>query len=67
MNARMDRIKDMFTIVLGGRLSVEGRDRTFARLPLWLAALAALSSPQLLIVTALLIIAFGMKVSVDKA
>lgn len=63
----MDKIKDIIAVVLGGRLIVDGKDRTFAKAPLWLAVLAALSSPQLLIVTVLLIIAFGMQVKIDRA
>lgn len=63
----MDTVKDLIAVLLGGRLIVRGRDRTFAKLPMWLAVIAALSSPQLLIVTALLCVAFGMQVSIDKA
>lgn len=63
----MDKIKDIIAVVLGGRLIVDGKDRTFAKLPLWLAVLAALVSPQLLLVTALLIIAFGMRLKIDRA
>lgn len=63
----MDKIKDIIAVVLGGRLIVDGKDRTFAKLPLWLAVLAALVSPQLLLVTALLIIAFGMRFKIDRA
>ena len=63
----MDRIKEILAVILGGRLLIDGRDRTFAKAPLWLATLAALTSPQLLIVTALLIVAFGMQVRIDKA
>lgn len=63
----MDTIKDIIAVVLGGRLVVDGKDRTFAKAPVWLAVLAALLSPQLAIVTALLIVAFGMKVQIAKA
>lgn len=63
----MDQIKDIIAVILGGRLIVDGRDRTFAKAPLWLAVLAALTSPQLLLVTALLIVAFGMQVRIDRA
>lgn len=62
----MDKIKDIIAIVLGGRLIVDGKGRTFAKLPLWLAVLGALLSLQLLIVTALLIVAFGMQVRIDR-
>ncbi len=63
----MNTIKDIAAVVLGGRLVVEGKDRTFAKAPLFLAVLAALLSPQLAVVTALLVVAFGMKVHIDKA
>jgi len=63
----MDTIKDMIAVVLGGCLVVRGKDRTFAKAPLWLTVLAGLSCPQLVLVTALLIVAFGMRVNIDKA
>ncbi len=63
----MDKVKDILTVVLGGRLIVDGKDRTFVKAPLWLAVLAALCSPQLLLVTALLIVALGMQVKIDRA
>ena len=63
----MNTIKDIAALVFGGRLIVDGRDRTFAKAPVWLAVITALLSPQLAIVTALLIVAFGMKVRIAKA
>ncbi|MBR4038526.1 MAG: hypothetical protein IKJ11_00335 [Clostridia bacterium] len=63
----MDRVKEYLALFFGGRLFVEGSGRTFARLPVWLAALAAVSSLRLAAVTVLLIVAFGMKVRVAKA
>lgn len=63
----MDRIKEILGIVVGSRLSVTGTGRTFVRVPMWLAVVAALTSPYLAIITALLIIAFGMRVSIQKA
>ena len=63
----MDKIKELFVLILGGRLIVKGKDRTFAKMPLWLAILCALTSPQLLIVTAVLAIAFGLQASIDRA
>ncbi len=63
----MDKVKDILAVVFGGRLIVDGKDRTFVKVPMWLAVLAALVSPQLLIVTALLIVAFGMQVKAAKA
>lgn len=62
----MDKVKEVFGILLGGKLVVEGNGRTFAKAPAWLAAAATLLSVRLAILTALLIVAFGMKVSVTK-
>ena len=62
----MDNVKAFLNIVWGGRLAVSGSGRTFAKVPVWLAAIAALASVHLALVTALLIVAFGMKVHVEK-
>lgn len=62
-----DRIKELLSMIVGTRLMVSGQGRTFAELPMWLAVIAALTSPHLLVVTALLVVAFGMRVSVLKA
>jgi len=63
----MDRVKEIFGIVLGGRLIVEGSGRTFAKAPVWLAVLAAVGSVRLAVITALLVVAFGMKARIVKA
>ena len=63
----MDRIKEILGIVVGGRLIVEGNGRTFAKAPVWLAALAAVGSVRLAVVTALLVVAFGMSARIVKA
>lgn len=63
----MDRAKDLLNLVLGSRLVVEGKGRTFAKLPLWLAVLVGLASIHLVILTAVLVVAFGMTVSLEKA
>lgn len=63
----MEKIKELFALVLGGRLLVKGKDRTFAKMPLGLAVLCALVSPQLLIVTAVLAVAFGLQATIDRA
>ena len=63
----MDKVKEYLSILIGGRLMIEGEGRTFVKAPVWLAALAALSSVRLAVVTALLVVAFGMKVRVAKA
>ena len=63
----MDKITEYVGIFFGGRLAVEGNGRTFARLPVWLAALIAVASIRLAVITVLLVVAFGMKVRVTKA
>ena len=63
----MDKIKEIITLILGGFLLIEGKDRTFAKLPLWLVVVAGLASLPLVFVTALLIVAFGMTVKTVKA
>lgn len=63
----MSRIKEILGILFGGRLVVEGTGRTFVKAPVWLAALAALSSIRLAVITVLLVVAFGMKARIVKA
>ena len=62
----MDKVKEYLSILFGGRMIVEGTGRTFVKAPVWLAALAAVSSVRLAVITALLVVAFGMKVRVVK-
>ena len=62
-----NRVKELISLVVGSRLEVSGTGRTFAQAPMWLAVIAAICSPQLAVITALLIIAFGMRVSIQKA
>lgn len=63
----MNKVKDYLGIFFGGRMIVEGSGRTFAKVPVWLAALIAISSIRLAVITALAVVAFGMKVRVAKA
>ena len=63
----MDRVKEILSIVFGGGLIVEGGGRTFAKAPVWLAVLLALSSIKLALLTVLLVVAFGMRARVVKA
>lgn len=63
----MDKLKEYLGILIGGRLIIEGSGRTFAKAPVWLAVLAAISSVRLAVITVLLVVAFGMKVRVAKA
>ena len=63
----MDKIKEIIALIFGSCLLIEGKDRTFAKLPMWLAVAAALLSLPLVFVTALLIVAMGMSVKTVKA
>lgn len=61
------KIKEILSLVFGTRLIVEGSGRTFVKAPMWLAVLAGLSSIRLALLTALLVVAFGMRARVVKA
>lgn len=63
----ISKIKELIGLVVGSRLGVSGTGRTFAQAPMWLAVIAAITSPHLAMITALLVIAFGMRVSIQKA
>lgn len=63
----MSKVKEYLGILFGGRLIIEGSGRTFAKAPVWLAVLVGISSVRLAVITALLVVAFGMKVRVTKA
>ena len=67
----MDKLKDILSMVAHGRLSVYGKGRTFARVPLFLVVLAVLAgggrSVRFALLTAVLIVAFGMKVQVERS
>ena len=63
----MDKVKEYLGILFGGRLIIEGTGRTFAKAPVWLAVLAAISSVRLAVITVLLVVAFGMKARIVKA
>lgn len=63
----MERAKELLNLLLGSRLVVEGKGRTFAKAPLWLTVLAALASLHLAVLTVVLVVAFGMTVRLDKA
>lgn len=62
----MERVKEILGIVFGGRLVIDGNGRTFVKAPVWLAVLAAVASIRLAVITAVLIVAFGMKASIVK-
>lgn len=61
------RLKELVSLVVGSSLSVQGTGRTFVEAPMWLTVIAAVTSPHLAILTALLVVAFGMRVSIRRA
>lgn len=63
----MEKVKQYLSVFFGGRLIVEGTGRAFVKMPVWLAALMAVASIRLAVITVLLVVAFGMKVRVGKA
>ncbi|MBR5288403.1 MAG: hypothetical protein IKU34_07415 [Clostridia bacterium] len=63
----MNKIKDIIALLFGSFLLIEGRGRTFAKLPTWLAVVMALACLPLLVITAVLVVAFGMTVKTVKA
>ena len=62
----MNKIKEGFGIVFGSSLIVDGNGRTYAKAPMWLAVLAALSAVRLTLITAVLVVAFGMRARIVK-
>lgn len=62
-----DKIKEIVSLIFGSRLVVEGTGRTFVEVPMWLAVLACVASIRLAVLTALLVVLFGMRVRVVKA
>ena len=52
-----DKIKEIVSLIFGSRLVVEGTGRTFVKVP----------SIRLAVLTALLVVLFGMRVRVVKA
>ena len=63
----MDRIRELLSLIAGSRIEVSGTGRTYVNLPTWLVVLAALSSLHLVVLTGLLMVAFGMRVRIEKA
>ena len=61
------KIKEILSLIFGSRLIVEGNSRTFVKAPMWFVVLAALSSLRLALLTALLVVAFGMRARIVKA
>ena len=63
----MEKAKEFLNLLLGSRMIVEGKGRTFVKVPLWLTVLAALLSLHLAVLTVLLMVAFGMTVRLEQA
>jgi len=61
------RLKELVSLVFGSRFEVSGTGRTYVNLPMWLVVLAGLASLHLVVITALLMVAFGMRVRIVKA
>ena len=64
----MDKLKQAFRALVRGRLIVEGKGRTTVCVPLWACALAVLLARRgltLVALTALGIMALGMRVRID--
>lgn len=63
----MEQLKEILSLIFGSRLMIEGNGRTFVKVPMWLAVAAALASIKLAVLTVVLVILAGMRVSVIKA
>lgn len=63
----MEQIKEILSLIFGSRLMIDGNERTFVKVPMWLAVLAGLASIRLAILTAVLVVLAGMRVRVVKA
>ena len=61
-----DKVKEIVSLIFGSKLVVEGTGRTFVKAPMWLAVLACIASIHLAVLTALLVVLFGMRVRVVK-
>ncbi len=62
----MESFKEALAALTRGRLVVQGKGRTYAKLPVWLAVLAALGSLRLAVLTVLLCVAFGLRAQLVK-
>ena len=65
----MEQVKEFFRLIPKGKLVVEGKGRTFARVPLWLVIVAALAGRRAIrfaVLTAVLVVAFGMEARLER-
>lgn len=58
------RIKELIGLIVGTRLELTSRGRTYVNVPMWLVALLAVSSMKLAALSVVLVIAFGLSVRV---
>lgn len=61
----MEKLKEFIDAVFSSSLTVEG-GRTYAKVPVWIVALAALASVRLALVTIVLAVAFGMRAQITR-
>lgn len=62
----MDKIKEIAAIIFGSALLVEGKGRTFVKAPMWVVVIAGVLGWRLALLTAVLIVAFGMRAQIVK-
>ena len=63
----MEQFKEILSLIFGSRLMIAGNGRTFVKVPMWLAVAAALANVKLAVLTVVLVILAGMRVSIIKA
>ena len=66
----MGKVKEFLLLLLRGKLVVEGKGRTYVHVPLWLVVLAFLSGRGAIrygLLTALIVVAFGMEARVERS
>ena len=63
----MKRIGEIVNWAVHGKLYFRGENRTFARVPMWLAVIAGLSNFRFAVITALLVIGLGIQVHPERS
>ena len=62
----MDKVKQAFRFVFYSRLALHSSGRTMLKLPVWLVVLAALDSLRFAVLAAVVVIALGIQVEIEK-
>lgn len=62
-----DKIKEIVSLIFGAGSLSRARGEPLSRWPMWLVVLACVASIRLAVLTALLVVLFGMRVRVVKA